>query len=99
MGRLRDVWRGEMPLPDLVWGWLLLGGLAVNLTATIGAFALVSSGGPWWMMVVGYGVSLPYNLLVGVGCWRAVARAPAAWMPVPVARGLIVGFLVVLSAL
>jgi hypothetical protein len=98
MGRIRDVWRGEMPLPDLVWGWLLLGGLAVNLATSIGFFALVSAGEPFWALAVGYGLSLPYNLLVGVGGWRAAARDPAARMPVALARALMVGFLLVLSA-
>jgi hypothetical protein len=98
MGRLRDVWRGEMPLPDLVWGWLLLGGLAVNLSTSIGFLALMSAGEPWWALAVGYGLSLPYNLLVGVGGWRAAARDPAARLPVVLTRALMVGFLLLLSA-
>jgi ABC-type uncharacterized transport system permease subunit len=88
---LRRVWRGEMPLADLVWGWLLLGGLAVNLSTTIGFLALLSLGEPWWALFVGYALSLPYNLLVGVGCWRAAANRPFA-------RALILLFLLALSA-
>lgn len=95
---LRRVWRGEMPLPDLVWGWLLLGGLAVNLATSMGFLALVSLGEVWWALFVGYGLSLPYNLLVGVGCWRAAAHSASAWLSLAAVRALIVLFLLALSA-
>ncbi|MCS6931633.1 MAG: hypothetical protein NZM27_05430 [Acetobacteraceae bacterium] len=97
MGILGRVWRGDLPLPDLVWTWLLLGGLAVNLATSIGFLALVSAGEVWWALFVGYGLSLPYNLLVGVGCWRAAARDPAARLPIMLTRTLIAAFLLVLS--
>jgi hypothetical protein len=95
---LRRVWRGEMPLPDLIWGWLLLGGLAVNLSTSIGFLALIALDEPWWALFVGYGLSLPYNLLVGVGCWRAAAHSPSARLSVAAVRALIVLFLLALSA-
>jgi hypothetical protein len=95
---LRRVWRGEMPLSDLVWGWLLLGGLAVNLSTSIGFLALVALDEVGWALFVGYGLSLPYNLLVGVGCWRAAAHSPSARLSVAAVRALIVAFLLALSA-
>jgi hypothetical protein len=97
MSVLGRVWRGEAPLADLVWTWLLLGGLAVNISTSIGFLALVSAGEVWWALFVGYGLSLPYNLLVGVGCWRAAARDPAARLPIAVTRALLLAFLLVLS--
>ncbi|MFN6953930.1 MAG: hypothetical protein ACK4PG_03940 [Acetobacteraceae bacterium] len=98
MSTLGRVWRGELPLPDLIWTWLLLGGLAVNLATSIGFLALVSMGEVWWALLVGYGLSLPYNLLVGVGCWRAAAHSPSARLSVAAVRTLIVLFLLALSA-
>ena len=94
---LRRLWRGELPLAELVWTWLLLGGVGVNLATSIGFLALVSAGEPWLALLVGYGLSLPYNLVVGVGCWRAAGRDPQARVPIAVARALLVAVLLALS--
>ena len=98
MTALRRVWRGEVPLPDLLWTWLLFGGLAVNVSTTIGLLALLSAGWPVAALLVGYGLALPYNVLVGVGCWRAAARNPAARVPVWLTRAAVTAVLIVLSA-
>jgi hypothetical protein len=96
--RIGRVWRGEVPIAELVWWWLLFGGLAVNLSTTIGFLALISAGEPWWALFVGYGLSLPYNLLVGVGAWRSAGRTPAPRLPVALTRALTTGLLLLLSA-
>jgi hypothetical protein len=98
MSVLRRVWHGDLPLAELVWTWLLLGGFAVNLSTSIGFLALVSVGEPWWALLVGYGLSLPYNLVVGVGCWRAAGRNPHARLPIALTRALVTGVLLALSA-
>lgn len=97
MRALARVWRGEAPLSELVWNWLVLGGLVVNLSTSLGFLALVAAGEVWWALIVGYGLSLPYNLLVGVGCWRAAARDPALRLPLALVRGLVLAFLLLLS--
>ena len=32
------------------------------------------AGRPWKALVVGYGMSVPYNVLATVGVWRSAAR-------------------------
>lgn len=80
-GALGRLWRGEVPLAAAFWTWAVLGGLLVN-GLTSGLFlALVSWGLPLPAFVLGYGLSVPYNVLAIVGVWRAADRHPGsrAW--------------------
>jgi hypothetical protein len=69
------LWRGELPLAEAFWTWAVLGGLLVNVATTIGFLWLVMAGQTVAAYVVGYGLSLPYNLVATVGVWRAAGRA------------------------
>lgn len=71
---LQRLWHGELPLGETFWSWAVLGGLLVN-GATSGLFlALVAWDLPVLALVVGYGLSVPYNLFVMVAAWRAADR-------------------------
>ena len=93
---LLRLWRGELPLGEAFWSWAVLGGLLVNITTSIGFLWLVMAGQmiPAW--IVGYGMSLPYNLLVTVGTLRSAARPDAdpRWAgPARIAVVLLMGVL------
>ena len=66
-----------MPLADAFWTWAVAGGLAVNVFTTIGFLWLLMAGQTLAAFVVGYGLSVPYNLLAAVGVWRAAGRPDA----------------------
>lgn len=74
MSRLVCLWRGELPLAQTFWTWAGLGALLVNGLTSLGFFALIAEQRPWAALLVGYGLSLPYNLVVLVGLWRAAGR-------------------------
>ena len=74
MKALRRLWRGEMALPDAFWNWAVIGGLAVNLTSSAAFLFLIVADRPVVAAVAGYLVSVPYNIVVAVGVWRAAER-------------------------
>lgn len=82
IGRL---WRGEMPLLDAFWNWAVFGGLVVNITTSLLFLLLITQGQAAAALLVGYGLSVPYNILVAVGVWRSAARDPGP----PARAGLI----------
>lgn len=74
MRKFGRLWRGELALDNAFWGWAVLGGLAVNV-ATSAAFAfLIIAERPVVALLIGYGLSLPYNLVATVGVWRSADR-------------------------
>lgn len=74
MTGLRRLWRGELPLADAFWNWAVLGGLAVNVTSTAAFLLLVMADRPVAAFVVGYVLSVAYNVVATVGVWRAAGR-------------------------
>ena len=74
MSGLRRLWRGELPLADAFWSWAVLGGLAVNLTTTVLFLILLWADHRIAAFVVGYGLSVPYNVLAVVCVWRSAER-------------------------
>ncbi len=46
----------------------------VNLACTLLSLALVVQGQPLAALLAGHGLSVPYNLVAGVGVWRSAAR-------------------------
>lgn len=75
MSRLRQLWRGEVPLEEAFWTFAVLYGLAVNLLSSFAFLALIAGDRPLLALVAGYGPSVPYNVVVLVGVWRAADRA------------------------
>jgi hypothetical protein len=74
---LTQLWRGDLPLAEAFWHWAVLGGLLVNVSTTIGFLWLVMAGHSLAAFVVGYAMSLPYNLVATVGVWRSAGRPGA----------------------
>jgi len=74
MNAVRRLWRGELPLSQAFWNWAVLGGIAVNLTTSVLFMALVMADRIVAAFVVGYALSVPYNVVVAVGVWRSAGR-------------------------
>tara|TARA_R110000787_G_scaffold215896_8_gene325089 strand:+ start:1114 stop:1434 length:321 start_codon:yes stop_codon:yes gene_type:complete len=73
-GQLRRLWTGALPLEQAFWSYAVLGGIAVNAVTSLGSLILFASDQAVAALVVGYGLSLPYNLAAIVGVWRSAAR-------------------------
>ncbi len=91
------LWRGELPLPEAFWTWVVLGGLLVNVTTSIGFLWLIMAGLMVPAYVVGYGLSLPYNLVATVGTLRSASRPDADPRWAGMARAAVVLVMTVLS--
>lgn len=74
MTALLRLWRGELPLAEAFWTWAVTVGLVVNVTTSIGFMVLVMRDQPLAALVVGYALSVPYNILAAVGVWRSADR-------------------------
>ncbi len=74
MGELRRLWAGEMPLLRAFWIYAVLIGVAVNLLTSAFFLVLLVAERPIAALIVGYGVSVPYNVFVVVCVWRAADR-------------------------
>lgn len=74
MKHLRHLWRGDLPLQNAFWNWAVLGGLIVNLASSAAFLLLMTADQLIAALIVGYGFSLPYNILASVGVWRSADR-------------------------
>ena len=74
MRKLHRLWSGGLPLGEAFWTYAVVGGLAVNLVTSLAFLILVSEDWLLGALVVGYGLSVPYNVVALVGVWRAAAR-------------------------
>lgn len=74
LGELRSLWRGDVPLERAFWTYAVAVGLAVNLTTSLLFLFFISAGWTLSALAVGYGPSLPYNVVATVGVWRAAGR-------------------------
>jgi hypothetical protein len=97
MEKLRALWRGDLSLGDAFWTWVVLGGLLVNVTTSVLFLMLITQDLPVPALVVGYGVSLPYNFVATVGLWRSAARHDGPAHPADLARAASVILMTVLS--
>jgi hypothetical protein len=73
MDRLGALWRGELRLSDAFWTWAVLGALVINISTSVLFLVLISADRPLAALVVGYALSVPYNILALVGVWRSAA--------------------------
>jgi hypothetical protein len=97
MAKLGALWRGELPLDEAFWTWAIGIGLVVNLTTSILFLALITADRPWAALFVGYALSVPYNVLAGVGVWRSAARYDGPTLHAELARIGTVVLMLVLS--
>lgn len=72
MKRLRRLWLGEPPLGEAFWTCAITGGLALNLANSV--LILITVERQWVALLVGYGPTIPYNIVAAVGVWRSAAR-------------------------
>ena len=99
MQELLRFWRGELPLGRAFWGWGVLGGASVALSATLLALALIISGAPAWLAVLVFATDIPWNLGLFVGVWRSAKRPEVSPERANLARVAILIWVVVLSLL
>ncbi|NUB46189.1 hypothetical protein GEU84_017480 [Fertoebacter nigrum] len=97
MEKLTALWRGDLRLDDAFWTWAVFGGLLVNLTTSIAFLVLLSMDQPWPALIVGYGFSVPYNVVAVVGVWRSAARHDPPHRHGDLARAAVVILMTVLS--
>lgn len=71
MGLVTRLWRGEHDLKDTFWRFAVLIALAVNVVTSIAFMGLVAAEMPLVAFLVGYGLSVPYNIFAGVAVWRS----------------------------
>jgi hypothetical protein len=91
---IHRLWRGQVPLADAFWYWAVLGGLAVNLTSSLLFVWLITLDQPVAALAVGYGPSIPFNIVVCVGVWRAADNHPGDRRWAELARfGTLVGMI------
>lgn len=74
MQRMIALWRGDEPLPTAFWNWAVIGGILVNVVTSALFLTLMMHSRPTLALLIGYGVSLPYNLFATVGVWRSADR-------------------------
>tara|TARA_R110000850_G_scaffold133459_2_gene254572 strand:+ start:1529 stop:1828 length:300 start_codon:yes stop_codon:yes gene_type:complete len=74
MMKLGALCRGELPLKDAFWTWTVTMGLMVNISSTILFLVLITLDQPWAALLVGYALSVPYNVTAFVGVWRSAAH-------------------------
>jgi hypothetical protein len=71
---LYRLWAGELPLREAFWTWAVAGALAVNIVTSLLFLTLVTLDRPILALIIGYGCSVPYNVVALVGVWRAADR-------------------------
>jgi hypothetical protein len=88
---------GDVALGDAFWTWAVIGGLLVNITTSIAFLALITVDLTWAALVIGYGLSLPYNAVAVVGVWRSAERHDGPRVQADLARGASLVLMIVLS--
>jgi hypothetical protein len=88
-----------VPLARAFWHWAVLAGLPLNLFATFISLLLLTQRETAWALVVGHAVTVPYNIIVAVGVWRAAARYAGPRLLAELARALTLAGALVLSVL
>ncbi|TGD42431.1 hypothetical protein EEB11_14235 [Pseudotabrizicola sediminis] len=97
MTRLLALWHGDLTLRQAFWNWALFGGLLVNVTTSLLFLALLADDHPWLALSVGYGLSVPYNVVVTVGVWRSANRHDGSQTQADAARVATLILMTVLS--
>ena len=74
MTKLLALWSGDLALDEAFWTWTVTVGLLVNTATSILFLVLILQDQPLAAVLVGYGLSVPYNIVATVGVWRSAAR-------------------------
>ena len=67
MTKLLALWSGDLALNEAFWTWTVTVGLLVNIATSILFLVLILQEQPLAAMLVGYGLSVPYNIVATVG--------------------------------
>ena len=86
-----------MPLREAFWTWAVTAGLLVNIVTSVLFLILIMQDLAWAGLLIGYGVSLPYNVVATVGVWRAAVRYDGPAINADLARGATVLLMAALS--
>lgn len=73
-GPVMRIWRGEVPLAGVFWGYAILYGSLLNLVATGAALALMAAGLPIAIGVALFFLPVVYSVVILVGVWRSADR-------------------------
>jgi hypothetical protein len=71
MQRLKDLWRGRLPLDVAFWTYAIIYGLALNVAATAAALALIVLDAPIALAIAVHLLPVPYSVLATCGVWRS----------------------------
>jgi hypothetical protein len=74
MTKLLALWSGDLALNEAFWTWTVTVGLLVNIATSILFLVLILQDQPLAAVLVGYGLSVPYNIVATIGIWRSAAR-------------------------
>jgi hypothetical protein len=97
MEQIKALWRGKVALGEAFWTWAVFGGLMVNLSTSLLLLVLVMLDQLWLALIIGKGLSLPYNLVVVIGVWRAAAVYEGPGFHADLARGTVLVMMIILS--
>jgi hypothetical protein len=86
MMRLRALWSGDLPLGEAFWTYAVVVALTVNVSTSLAFLALIAADRPIAALLVGYALSVPYNVVALVGVWRSAARHSGARLHADLAR-------------
>lgn len=74
LGKLGEMWRGQLPLEVAFWHYAIYYGLLLNLAATTLSVILLLLEAPIALAVMVHVLPLPYSLVTAVGVWRSADR-------------------------
>ncbi|MDO8876862.1 MAG: hypothetical protein Q8M24_17735 [Pseudolabrys sp.] len=97
MNTLRRLWRGDLPLSDAFWNWAVIGGIVVNGLTSIVFLILIMNDYIVTAFIVGYVLSVPYNIVATVGVWRSAGRYEGERRWADLARIVTVAAMTILS--
>jgi hypothetical protein len=94
---LRRLWNGDLPLQQAFWNWAVAGGIVVNLLTSVLFLVLIMGDRLVAAFVVGYALSVPYNIVATVGVWRSAGRYEGERRWADLARIVTVAGMILLS--
>jgi hypothetical protein len=97
MKKIRALWSGDLDLAEAFWTWSVTVGLLINVTTSVLFLVLILQDQPLAAVLVGYGLSVPYNVIVTVGVWRSAARYAGPSLHADLARLVCILLMAVLT--
>jgi hypothetical protein len=72
--RLKELWRGQLPLEIAFWHYAIFYGLLLNVVATAAAVALIVLDVPIVAAVIVHLIPVPYSIVAIGGVWHSADR-------------------------